>query len=123
MMIPPYIKKAIDGYVDHGWKTGGFLTAVLSNDLFEAAAKADAHSQIALAEICQYIYNYTPSDCWGGEEHIEVWLELWKEKPKAAERLAAVDRDEREKYYMRLYDVFREDTYLQKEEQVLLWII
>ena len=42
--IPEHTKGALDRYVDHGLEPGGFLTAVLTNDLFGAVARADSEN-------------------------------------------------------------------------------
>ena len=98
-MIPRNIKAIIDLYVDKGYPTGSFLYAVLTNDLFEAASRADQQNQFALTLICQYIYNYTPGMCWGGLEEVAAWFKFHKEHPKQAEVAAAADRERRQKYY------------------------
>lgn len=98
-VIPRAPKVGIDRYVDYGCPTGSFLRAVLSNDLFEAVAKADEYNKLALAEIVRYVYNYTPVTCYGSPERVEAWLKLHREKPEEANTAAAADRDRRENYY------------------------
>lgn len=65
MQIPERIKRSIDAYVTHRQPVGGFLQAVLSNQLFEAVGRADNESMAALREIIQYIYNEIPAKSWG----------------------------------------------------------
>lgn len=67
------VKEALGRWASHGYQPGDFLTAVLSNDLFEAAARADMTNRFDLWEICEYIYNELPSACWGSREKVEVW--------------------------------------------------
>ena len=67
-MIPQYTINAIRSYVENGIIPGGFLKAVLTNDLFGAFAHADSSNKEALSEICQYIYNEIPANCWGSKE-------------------------------------------------------
>jgi len=98
-MIPRDTKGGIDRYVDRGVPTGSFLRAVLSNDLFEAVAKADYHNKLALAAICEYIYNYTPDTCHGSPEVVAAWLKFHRENPTEANRAAGMDRERRERYY------------------------
>lgn len=98
-MIPKNIKNIIDLYVDKGYPVGHFLYAVLTNDLFEAAARADQQNQFALTLICQYIYNYTPNPCWGSPEAVMAWQEMHKEQPVRAKHIASQDREKRAKYY------------------------
>ena len=69
------IKDAIDNYVTHHVPTGHFVRAVLENDLFEAVGRADDDNQANLQEICRYVYNEIPWNCWGSPEIVKQWLE------------------------------------------------
>ena len=73
-MIPELTLDALDRYVNHRLQPGGFLTAVLSNDLFGAVGKADSYNKLALTDICQYIYNEVPSNAWGSYEVVRNYL-------------------------------------------------
>ena len=74
-MIPAHTKAALDRYVNDRILPGGFLTAVLSNDLFGAVGKADSENLAALPEIVRYIYNEIPSSSWGTRDIIWKWVE------------------------------------------------
>lgn len=72
-------------YVDDGLPTGGFLEAVLSNDLFGAIGRADESSLHNLQAICRYVYNHVPSACWGSPAKVDAWLAAkMKERQEAA---------------------------------------
>jgi hypothetical protein len=71
--IPPRIKTALDAWVDHGHLPGGFLQAVLRNDLSDALARADANSLDAIHSIVGYLYNECPAPCWGSPEKMDAW--------------------------------------------------
>ena len=71
----PEIKAAIDRYAKDGVPTGGFLRAVLSNDLKMAFAKADIENQMDMKEIVAYCYNEIPGNCWGSPENVKEWIE------------------------------------------------
>jgi len=73
-MVLLYIKNAIDRYVNDRIMPGGFLYAVLTNNLFEAIGRADCHSLDNLVDICSYICNEIPSVCWGSAEKVDNWL-------------------------------------------------
>lgn len=62
-------------YVEQGVQTGGFLEAVLSNNLSESIARADHQSLKDLKSTLQLIYNYTPASCWGSKEKVKEWLD------------------------------------------------
>ncbi len=72
--IPQSTLESLERYVNDRIPTGGFLYAVLTNDLFEAVGRADEFNRAALFEICNYIYNMIPSDCWGNSEKVKNWL-------------------------------------------------
>lgn len=67
-------KKAIDRYVNDHTPTGGFLQAVLENNLRESFGRADEEAREQLFEIVSYCYNHIPSNCWGSPEKVEAWL-------------------------------------------------
>ena len=74
-MIPQHTQAALDRYVNHKMLPGGFLLAVLTNDLFGAIARADSENKEALSEICTYIYNELPADCWGNRDIVYKFVE------------------------------------------------
>ena len=69
------IIETLDRYINNKIPTGGFLHAVLSNDLMAACAKADYINKNRLIEISSYIYNNLPMDSWGSPEIVDKWLE------------------------------------------------
>lgn len=69
------IKNAIQLYADHGYHPGGFLTAVLQNDLFEAFGRADSYNLESMPEIIKFIWNEIPGACHGSKEKFEAWVE------------------------------------------------
>jgi len=74
----------IDGlrrYADDGIPPGGFLMAVLENNLMEAFGRADEQNTLDMVEIAAYVYNEIPSVCHGSPERVTAWLEM-----KAAQR-------------------------------------
>ena len=77
-MIPSHTKAVIDRYVRDHCPTGGFLYAVLTNDLFEAVARADEYNRECLSDICEYIQTHIPSIAWGNPEKVRQWLEPYK---------------------------------------------
>ena len=73
-LIPDHMHEAITAYVETGRPVGHFLAAVLSNDLFEAATRADDKNLEALVGWVRFLYNYAPSACWGSPAAVESWL-------------------------------------------------
>lgn len=83
----------LDLYRKQGVPTGGFLKKLLENDLMGAMSKADHISMTLFPELCSYIYNHMPHDCWGGPQQVKDWLsktadefielnKIWKEHKK-----------------------------------------
>ena len=73
-MIPQRIKDSLDRYIIHRIPTGGFLRAVLENNLKESFARADDENLKCMFEIVNYCYNEIPSICWGSPEKVKAWL-------------------------------------------------
>lgn len=71
---PPHIIDGIRRFVDDRIPPGGFLTAVLENDLKEAFSRADNESIAGMFEIVAYCYNEIPGVCWGSPEKVLAWL-------------------------------------------------
>lgn len=74
------IKLALYNYAEKGWGLGGFLTAVVENDLFEAMGKADSYNRATIHQICSYVYNELPGECWGSPETVKKWRAGFKPK-------------------------------------------
>jgi hypothetical protein len=72
--IPQDIKDSLSRYVQHKIQPGGFLIAVLANDLSESIGRADDRDITILPEIAAYIYNELPIGCWGSYDAVEKWL-------------------------------------------------
>ena len=73
--IPEYTLNQLDCYVEDRLIPGGFLLAVLSNDLFGAVNRADSANQAALADIVKFVYNRMPAGCWGSQEKVYAYVE------------------------------------------------
>ena len=74
--IPISTLNSLAAYARDKCPTGGFLYAVLTNDLFEAIGRADDFNRAALFDICNYIYNELPLSCWGSKDKVKQWLSL-----------------------------------------------
>ncbi len=74
--IPVPILEGLREYGLQHVRAGGFLHAVLCNNLHEAICSADAGSLAAIRPIVLYVQNALPSICWGSQEKVEAWLKL-----------------------------------------------
>lgn len=73
--VPDHTKGALERYVNDRLLPGGFLTCLLSNDLFGAVCRADAYNIVALRDICEFVYNRMPPNCWGSEAKVYKYVE------------------------------------------------
>lgn len=73
--VPAHLHSGLVHYIGDRRPVGGFLTAVLSNDLKEAVARAaDPATQASLPRIVFFLYNHAPGPCWGSAADVEAWL-------------------------------------------------
>lgn len=71
--LPCYMQDGMRLYVEHGILPGGFLTAVLSNDLMGALGKADDINLHALPAYGRFLYNNAPCGCYGSLQAVASW--------------------------------------------------
>ena len=74
MKIKQSTIEQIDNYVKEGIPPGGFVRAVLENDLMGSCSRADEENAAALHDICSCIYNKVPTACYGSPEKVREWL-------------------------------------------------
>jgi hypothetical protein len=74
-----YMADGIERYIERHAEPGGFLIALLTNDLRRACERADDTNGRHLLEWVKWLYNYAPSGCWGSPERFEAWLKERKE--------------------------------------------
>ena len=74
--IPDRMQGALIRYFDKRIPPGGFLTAVLSNDLVEAINRADDENVHCLKAYVMWLYNRGPAKGygWGSPEAVADWL-------------------------------------------------
>lgn len=71
--IPIAVMAALKRYLNDGVHPGGFLSAVLRNDLLATYERADLHSREAMPHLMTYLYNYVPARAFGSPEAVEDW--------------------------------------------------
>lgn len=72
---PNDLGPSLQRYIEHRIPMGGFMTAVLKNNLKEACARADHINKNLIFEIVEWLYNEAPSGCWGSPNNVEAWLQ------------------------------------------------
>ena len=73
-MIPARLTEGLVRYRDGHIATGGFLRAVLANDLNDAVFRGDAESLLALPALVRWIRDELPADAWGSRVEVDRWL-------------------------------------------------
>lgn len=83
-LLPGHLQDGMRRYVEHGVPPGGFLTAVLENDLMEAFKRADSSSQRGMLNIILFMYNEMPMGIYGSPELVKAWVEANRPKEQHA---------------------------------------
>lgn len=73
--IPYYMRPGLINYIERGEEPGGFLGAVMENDLGGAVARADGINIDLLPAYVLFLYNQAPSGCHGSTEKVKEWME------------------------------------------------
>jgi len=76
--IPPHMLAGLQRYIGHGEPVGGFLTAVLENDLIEACSRADDVNLENLPAYAAFLYARAPRDCYGSPEKVAAWIAMFE---------------------------------------------
>jgi hypothetical protein len=71
--IPELMRPGLLRWVEEGIKPGHFLSAIIANDLQETFARADDENIFRIQSYIRFLYNHTPSDCWGSENKMKLW--------------------------------------------------
>lgn len=72
--LPEHMQGAMQRYIDNGIEPGGFLTAVLCNDLMRAIGRADSINRGRIHDYVTWLYNNAPPSCFGSEEKVDAWM-------------------------------------------------
>lgn len=87
--VPTHLQTGLLNYTRFGRPVGGFLEAVISNDLVEATTRADPVSQAALGAIALWLVHSTPAECYGSPERYRNWVKAGVERLAEERRGAA----------------------------------
>lgn len=74
--LPEHTLDTLQNYEKIGCPTGGFLEAVISNDLAGAFSRADRQNRYRMFEIVTYIYNVMPAEAWGSPGAYRRWIDM-----------------------------------------------
>ena len=73
--MPERFTGALNRYFREGVHPGGFMMAVLRNDLKEAFGAADDDAVRELPGVVSWLYNYAPMGHWGSVEAVRWHME------------------------------------------------
>tara|TARA_R110002020_G_scaffold135552_2_gene302720 strand:+ start:8608 stop:8979 length:372 start_codon:yes stop_codon:yes gene_type:complete len=73
--VPERTLEALDNWAKSGQPPGGFVAAVLENDLADSVRRADSRNSAALVDIVRYLINELPRGCWGSFDKVASWGE------------------------------------------------
>ncbi len=72
-LVPPHLRRGLQGYIQDGHVPGDFLQAVITNNLMAAVAYGDEVSRAALCDLVFWMYKHAPGVCWGTKEIMDKW--------------------------------------------------
>lgn len=72
--VPDALTPGIVRYLHERIEPGGFLMAVLKNDLMEAAVRGDDRSIECLPGLARFLLNEAPVRSYGTPEKVAKWL-------------------------------------------------
>ena len=70
--LPEHMQQGARDYIELGYQPGGFLRAVLCNQLVEAFIRADPINMAAIPVWADWLYNEAPQGCWGSPEKVKA---------------------------------------------------
>jgi len=74
--IPQETFKALQNYVVNHRAPGGFLAALLSNNLMETVLMSNLDNRQSIPLIFEYVLHHCPGNCWGSPEAVEKWVSV-----------------------------------------------
>ena len=73
--VPAQMHGTLVNYIIDARPTGGFMEAVLNNDLRSAVYKADDMNLKAIPNYVKFLHNCAPHACWGRKDATGDWRE------------------------------------------------
>ena len=73
--LPVSLRGGAQRYIEQGVTPGGFMQAVIRNDLALAIGRTDSNNLAWIRDIVSFWYNEAPGACWGSREKMDAWVE------------------------------------------------
>lgn len=77
--LPEHMWYGLELYLRMGINPGGFMQALLCNDLMNAFSRADSLNIEKMENWIKFIYNYLPLSCYGNRWDYDTWVEKHKD--------------------------------------------
>jgi hypothetical protein len=71
--VPEHLREGLIRYLADGILPGGFLQAVLCNNLREAIVRGDPFALAGLPALVEYLRGEFPLIAWGSKERVLAW--------------------------------------------------
>ncbi len=69
-------KEMLDRYVQEGvMPSRSFLVAALADSLLRTWAMSDAADREELYDVCRYLHQEAPGECWGSDAKVARWID------------------------------------------------
>lgn len=73
--VPEHIRAGITNYFEHGLHPGGFVSAVVANDLTRAVQSADHENRKHIPSITRWVSYNAPAGSRGSWASFDNWIE------------------------------------------------
>lgn len=72
--VPRSLHEGLVEYIVARRPMGGFLNAIVQNDLVEACRHADLENHARIYRVVYFLINFATAECWGSPAKVEAWL-------------------------------------------------
>jgi hypothetical protein len=69
-----WFTESIERYLNSRIIPGGYISALLRNDLVSAIMYADSDSTNSIPDHVLWLYNNIPAEAWGSKEKVDKWV-------------------------------------------------
>ena len=74
LRVPQHLRPGLELYVFQGVEPGGFLCAMIDQDLGEVLGRAgDTLILYDLKKVQEFFFNFCPAQCWGSKNKRKMW--------------------------------------------------
>jgi len=74
-LIPEHMRYGVKEYIEDGVPQGGFLAAMIQNNLKETFIRADDINRMSIGGFVEFFYRFAPISCWGSQANYDTWIE------------------------------------------------